>query len=133
MIVARSVASGAALGERIESADGFLGRFLGLMGRPPLAPGEGLWLAPCSSIHMLAMRGPIDAVWLGPERGGRRRVLRLDRALPAWRGVVPFVRGAAGVLELAPGAIDAAQVRVGDEVRLEGGGDRAAPGEYAPS
>jgi uncharacterized membrane protein (UPF0127 family) len=46
-------------------------------------------------------------------------VLSVHRSLPAWRGLVPLVRGAKGVLELPAGTIDATSTAVGDLIRLE--------------
>ena len=95
-------------------------KFLGLMGRPGLAPGTGLWLPGTNGIHMLFMRFPIDCLFLGrPGPDGGRPVVGLRRALPPWRGVVWFVRGAHGVLELPVGAIDASRTELGDRVLVE--------------
>ena len=44
-----------------------LRRMKGLLGRKDLPPGEGVLLRPASSIHMLFMRFPIDAVFLDRE------------------------------------------------------------------
>jgi uncharacterized membrane protein (UPF0127 family) len=91
------------------------------MGRPSLAAGSGLWLAGTSGIHMMFMRFPIDAVFLGrPVADGARRVVALHRRLRAWTGVVWFVRGADGALELPAGTIDATGIAVGDTVCLDG-------------
>jgi uncharacterized membrane protein (UPF0127 family) len=38
--------------------------------------------------------------------------------LPIWRGLVPFVRGANGVLELPTGTITATGTTIGDSVSL---------------
>jgi uncharacterized membrane protein (UPF0127 family) len=79
---------------------------MGLMGRHSLAPGAGLWLPESNGIHMMFMRFPIDAVFLGrPGADGTRPVLAARADLPVWRGLVPFVRGAKGVLELPIGTI----------------------------
>jgi len=92
------------------------------MGRTELAPGAGLWLPGTNGIHMLFMRFPIDCVFLGrPGPDGGRRVVGLRRALPPWRGVVWFVRGAHGVLELPAGTIDASGTELGDSVLIEAG------------
>ena len=78
------------------------------MGRSALAPGAGLWLPDSNGIHMMFMRFPIDAVFVaGPSADGSRPVLSIHRSLPTWRGLVPLVRGAKGVLELPVGTIDA--------------------------
>jgi uncharacterized membrane protein (UPF0127 family) len=92
------------------------------MGRRSLAPGGGLWLPDSNGIHMMFMRFPIDAVFVaGPAADGSRPVLSIHRSLPAWRGLVPLVRGAKGVLELPAGTIDATSTAVGDRVLIEFG------------
>jgi uncharacterized protein len=92
---------------------------MGLMGRPSLAPGSALWLPDSNGIHMMFMRFPIDAVFLGrPDADGVRAVVALYRDLPAWTGLVPFVRGAHGVLELPVGSIDASGTQVGDLIEI---------------
>ena len=49
---------------------------------------------------------------------GARPVLSLHQHLPAWRGLVPLVRGAHGVLELPAGTIAATGTLVGDRLLL---------------
>lgn len=68
--------------------------------RPPLAPGHGLVIEPCTSIHMLFMRFPIDAVFF--DRQGT--VTRVRRGVRPWRGLAFGGRGARGVIELPVGA-----------------------------
>lgn len=105
---------------QVKLASGFLDRFVGLMGRGRLDEDGGLYLAPCNGIHMFFMRFAIDAIWLGrrnPE--GSYQVLRLDRALRPWVGLVPLVRGAAGVIELPVGAIERSGTTVGDLLSLD--------------
>ncbi len=93
---------------------------MGLMGRGSLPAGAGLWLPDSNGIHMMFMRFPIDAVFVGaPGEGGVRPVVSVHRALPAWRGLVPLVRGAKGVLELPVGIIDASATQVGDQILIE--------------
>ncbi|MDQ3448777.1 MAG: DUF192 domain-containing protein [Chloroflexota bacterium] len=102
----------------IEVATTFWGRFRGLMGRRSLADGEGLYLT-TASIHMLFMRFPIDALFVGPaDDMGLRTVLAVRNRLPPWRGMVLPVRGAAGVVELPAGTVLAASLGRGDRVRL---------------
>jgi hypothetical protein len=43
---------------------GMLARMRGLLGRDGLAYGEGMWFAPCWSIHTFGMRFAIDIVYL---------------------------------------------------------------------
>jgi uncharacterized membrane protein (UPF0127 family) len=112
------------LASDLEVAAGLWGKFMGLMGRGSLAPGRGLWLPDSNGIHMMFMHFPIDAVFVGAPTGGggaggTRPVLSVHRSLPAWRGLVPLVRGAKGVLELPAGTIDATSTAVGDLILLE--------------
>jgi uncharacterized protein len=93
---------------------------MGLMGRASLDRGAGLWLPDSNGIHMMFMRFPIDALFVGaPGADGVRAVLSVHRSLPAWRGLVPLVRGAKGVLELPAGTIDASGTQVGDQILIE--------------
>jgi uncharacterized membrane protein (UPF0127 family) len=109
------------IADRLEVADGLWAKFMGLMGRPGLDPGTGLWLTG-NGIHMMFMRFAIDAVFLGsPDREAEdaRPVLSVHRGLRAWTGLVPLVRGASGVLELPVGTIDRSGTAVSDKVVLE--------------
>jgi uncharacterized membrane protein (UPF0127 family) len=103
---------------RVAMARSFWGRFRGLMGRAALADDEGLYLA-TNSIHMLFMRFPIDALFVGaPDGGGVRPVVGVRPGLRPWSGLVLPVKGAAGVVELPAGTIARAGLSVGDGVRL---------------
>ena len=92
----------------------------GLIGRPPLAAGEGLYFPGTNSIHMLFMRFAIDCVFVAPR--GRRaqlhEVVEVRRELRPWTGVVWFVRRAKGAIELRAGSAAQAGVNVGDRLRL---------------
>ena len=68
---------------RIEAADSFFQRFLGLMGHKPLPAGNGLLLAPCSSIHMCFMWFAIDAIYIDQDY----RVLKVVKGLRPWIGI----------------------------------------------
>jgi hypothetical protein len=121
-LTARNVSRASVLATRLETADGLFGKFMGLMGRASLAQDDGLWLGDSNGIHMMFMRFPIDAVFLGrpdPERGGGRAVIATNAGLRPWTGLVPLVRGAHGVLELPVGTIERTGTLVGDLVLLE--------------
>jgi uncharacterized membrane protein (UPF0127 family) len=121
IVHARNVSRATDLGDRLGVADGLWDRFMGLMGRPPLDPGGGLWLHGTNGIHMMFMRFAIDAVFLGrpdPDQDSARPVLSVHRGLRAWIGVVPFVRGANSVLELPVGTIERTGTAVGDLIAL---------------
>ena len=118
---ARNLSRSTALAERLEVADSLWAKFMGLMGRPSLDPGAGLWLTG-NGIHMMFMRFPIDAVFLGkpdPADGGTRPVVSVHPRLKAWTGLVPLVRGADGVLELPAGTIERSGTQVGDRVTMD--------------
>ena len=119
MPAARNQTRSSDLASDVEVADSLWGKFKGLMGRETLPAGAGLWLPESNGIHMMFMRFPIDAVFVGrPTEGGLRPVLSVHRRLPAWRGLVPLVRGAHGVLELPAGTIDTTGTVVGDSVEI---------------
>jgi len=110
---------GTVLASELETASSLWAKFMGLMGRASLASGAGLWLPASNGIHMMFMRFPIDAVFVG-RRGpdGSRVVKSVHRGLRRWIGLVPLVRGADGVLELPVGTIDATGTRVGDRIEI---------------
>ena len=54
---------------------------MGLMGKRELADGAGLYLRPCSSIHMFFMRFPLDVAFVD----GDGQVVRLYHGLRPWR------------------------------------------------
>lgn len=117
--IAHNETRGTVLADRVEMADSLWARFMGLMGRRSLAEGAGLYLAG-NGIHMFFMRFPIDAVFVGrPGPAGERSVVSVHRRLRPWLGLVPLIRGAAGVLELPAGTIDATSTQPGDTVRID--------------
>ena len=117
--VARNLDRSTVLAERLETAASLWGKFLGLMGRPSLPAGSGLWLPASNGIHMMFMRFPIDAVFVSrADPSGARKVLSVHRSLPRWVGLVPLVRHADGVLELPIGTIDATGTAVGDRLEV---------------
>jgi uncharacterized membrane protein (UPF0127 family) len=118
-LVARNRTRGTVLAERLEEGASLWAKFCGLMGRATLPAGDGLWLPGENGIHMLFMRFRIDAIFVAAPVGGEdgtRKVLLAKRSIARWRGVVWFVRGAKGVLELPVGTIDATGTQRGDEI-----------------
>ena len=116
----RNVTRRTELASRLEVGDGLWAKFMGLMGRETLPRGHGLWLPESNGIHMMFMRFPIDAVFVGKADAGdgTRPVVSVHRALPVWRGLVPLVRGAHGVLEVPVGTIDRTSTAVGDRLLI---------------
>jgi hypothetical protein len=121
LLAARNATRATVLAERLENGASIWAKFMGLMGRRSLPAGDGLWLPGENGIHMLFMRFPIDVVFVSRADGqtGRRLVLSARHAVPPWRGVVWWVGGAKGVLELPVGTIDATGTAVGDEIAIE--------------
>ena len=116
---ARNLTRATDLATSLEVADSLWAKFKGLMGRASLDEGDALWLPDSNGIHMMFMRFPIDAIFLGrPTAAGARPVVALHRGLRPWTGLVPFVRGAHGVLELPVGAIDRSGTLDGDAVLI---------------
>lgn len=89
-----------------------LRRLRGLLGRPPLAPGAGMLLEPCASVHTVFLRRPIDLVFLG----GDREILRVVPRLRPWR--VAARRGSRSVLELPEGTCAQARLCTGDRLTV---------------
>ena len=122
---ARNVTRDTDLATSLEVASSLWGKFMGLMGRPSLDDGAGLWLPGSNGIHMMFMRFPIDAIFLGPPAapvgevaGEVRPVVACRPGLRARTGLVPLIRGAHGVLELPVGTVAGSRNQVGDLVRL---------------
>src|SRR5436190_15721824 len=107
----RNAADGRTIARTVEMAVTRGTRRRGLLGRTGLAPDHALLIAPCSSIHTWFMRFPIDVIFMA--RDGR--VLKIRRAIPAWRMSASW--GAYAVVEMASGAIARTGVTTAD--RLE--------------
>jgi len=100
------------LATSMEVADTGPKRNKGLLGRQGLAPGGGLWIIPCESIHTFFMQFPIDLVYLDREN----RIKKLRSAVGPWRLSACFF--AHSVLELPAGAIRASQTQRGDSLEF---------------
>lgn len=82
------------------------------MGRAALPDGHGLLLRRTSSIHMMFMRFPIDAIFL--DDAGR--VVAVRERLRPWVGFA--AASAAAVLELPAGTAARHGLRMGDQLRI---------------
>ncbi len=102
------------LGERVEVARSFWKRGIGLMLRSGLSTGTGLVIDPCSSIHTMWMRFPIDVLYV--DKDGT--IKRVDEAMKPWRFGPLFVRGKY-VIELPPGTIRSTETEQGDQIQLQ--------------
>ena len=102
----------AAVATRLITAFDSDSRRQGLLGRRDLAAGEGLVLAPCSSVHTAFMRFPIDLVFVA--RDGR--VLKTAAAVRPWR--IRLAWRAFAVVELPAGSLERSGTAPGDVVVL---------------
>lgn len=86
-----------------------LARMRGLLGRPPLGPGQGMLIRPCNMVHTVGMGYAIDVVFL--RRDGL--VLKVASALAPrrasghWRAhcVLELAAGEAARHAIAPGLV----------------------------
>ncbi len=88
-------------------------RLRGLLGRPALATGEGILIAPCNAIHTLFMGFTIDVVFVGADH----RVMALFEGVPPWR--YRQCLKARYVVELAAGEIDRLGLEEGDKCQWQ--------------
>jgi uncharacterized protein len=85
--------------QRVWRANTAFERMQGLLGRPQLASGEGLLLAPCNSVHTIGMRYPLDLIYLSAGW----QIIKQVNQVPPWR--FSACLRARMVLELAAGSI----------------------------
>lgn len=100
------------LANRLEVADSGPKRNKGLLGRDVLAPGEGLWIVPCESVHTFFMRFPIDLIYLDRKN----KIKKLRSAVGPWR--LSACLSAHSILELPAGTILSTQTRRGDTLEF---------------
>jgi len=86
-------------------------RAVGLLGRKELGEGRGLWIRPCRSIHTLFMRFPIDVAYLSSDGTVVKTCARLRPFRLSMGG-----RQAHSVLELPPGSLERAGLKIGDRL-----------------
>ncbi len=112
-LLVRNQTRNTVLGAAVELADTSATRRTGLLGRDRLAPGEGLWIVPCESVHTFFMKFPIDLVYLDK----RRTVRKVRHAVPPWR--LSACLRAHSVIELPAGTAERTGTSVGDELVME--------------
>lgn len=100
--------------QHVQVANNPITRFFGLMGKPSLSPGHGLWIVPCADIHSCFMRFEFDAIFL--DKSGT--VLHLQERMKPWR-ISKFVKGGRVVLEVPSGVIAETGTQLGDHLELQ--------------
>lgn len=113
------------LATELKLANTHWSRLRGLMGTDAVnfPAGRALWIVPCRGVHTLAMRFPIDVIYLNRDKV----VVHLEKSLLPWR-IAPVRIRAASVLELPPNTLTATATAVGDELEIAmGNRPEAAP------
>jgi hypothetical protein len=110
---AKIVSSDATIAAQTEIATSMWSRFWGLMFRKRLDDDAALLIDPCSSVHTMFMRFPIDVVFLDEDN----RVVKVSAGLRPWR--IGLAKGARRVLEMPAGAASSAGLQVDDMIVFE--------------
>jgi uncharacterized protein len=100
-------------------------RLRGLMGTPSadFPTGKGLWIVPCRGVHSMAMRFPIDVIYLDRTK----QVVHLEQNLAPWR-LAPVRWNASTILELPPATVNQTKTAIGDEIEIAFGNSEAVTG-----
>lgn len=99
---------------QVKPATTFLTRLKGLLGTSELSADEGLYIKPCSGIHMIGMSYAIDAIFLDEQL----RVVGVESNIEPGKLMVQF-KGASSVLELKAGSIAKSETQPGDQFLVE--------------
>ncbi len=110
-----NVTRGQSLASSGRVADTFWTSLRGLIGAPPLHPGEALLIVPSNSIHTHFMSFPIDVLYVDRAL----KVVALDENMRPWR-MGRIHRRAHFVVELPAGAIASTGTQVGDQLHVQG-------------
>ena len=112
------------LATKLALADTHWTRLRGLLGTPQgdFRNGCGLWILPCHGVHTLAMRFPIDVVYLDRAK----TVIHIEHALLPWR-FAPVRMQATSVLELPPQTVSGTGTALGDRIEITLKKDSSAP------
>lgn len=111
-----NVTRGTLLATQLTKAHTGATRQKGLLGRESLLPGEGLWIAPCESVHTFFMRFPIDLIYMDRKL----KVKKVRHSVGAWRMSACF--SAFSVLELPAGTAAATRTERGDIMEIQPAG-----------
>lgn len=108
---------GTILADVAEYARGPWRRCIGLLGRAALRIGEGLIFTPCTGLHTIGMRFPIDLVYIRREEpsGQTGIIVRLRANLPPCRVALTYAELA---IEFPAGTIARTVTNVGDQIGL---------------
>lgn len=102
------------MGEQIRVAGTSLSRLVGLLGKRGLEPGTGLLIMPSQAVHTVAMRFPIDVVFLDRDW----QVIHVQPVMVPNR-ITGIHWKARSVLELPAGVIAQTSTSIGDQLSIE--------------
>ena len=102
--------NGRVVAHRLITAFDSASRRKGLLKQDSMADGSAMIIAPSNAIHTFFMRFAIDIAFVSKDG----RVLKIRRAMPAWR-LAASLRAFA-VVELPAGALERSDVRPGDQL-----------------
>jgi len=111
------------LATRLSVAETHWSRLRGLMGKAAASfpAGDGLWILPSRGVHTLAMKFPIDVLYLDANK----LVVHVERNLKPWRVARVSMR-TASVLEFPANTLQSSRTAVGDEIEIALGVAREA-------
>lgn len=111
-VIIRNVTRDTQIAGQAEVAGTGIKRSKGLLGRKGLAPGEGMWIIPCESVHTFFMQFPIDLIYIDRKY----RVKKIRSSVPAWR--LSACLSAHSVIELPAGTIRESRTEKGDLLEI---------------
>lgn len=101
------------IAEKINLADNFSSRLVGLLGKLSIEEDEGLLLYPCASIHTYFMKFPVDVAFLNHEK----EIIAIKENLMPKNTFA--VKGAVYVLELKAGFLKKKNISLRDKLYFE--------------
>ena len=100
------------IAQKVEFADTFLKRLLGLMFSKNLGNKDGLLFYPSNSIHTFFMNYPIDVIFLN----NKNEVVKVIPSMKPWR-ITRIYFGACKVIELMGGSLKE-EIKTGDKLEI---------------
>lgn len=98
---------------KLQEADTYMSRLVGLLNRSSLEEQEGLLFRRCNSIHTFGMRFAIDCLFLD----SKMQVKKIVSNVRPWRIVGP-VWGATAVVEFRSGVLQKMNLKMGDQLHV---------------
>lgn len=110
----KAIVKGKVICEKVEVANTFFKRFMGLMYRKSLAENEGLLLEPCNQIHTFGMKFAIDTITISRDN----IITYIDKNIVPGK-IRPIIKDGRKVLELVSGTIEKYDLELGDVIEFQ--------------